>query len=216
MAKRNLFQIDTRHFDLAAMMLKDIKRGAPRVMQNTINRTLTVAKKELNEGIKDEYTLKNATQINKAIEPVKARPGNLSGFLHLKGKNFSVTKFKFNPTSPMKRRKGRRSLKVVRTEIHRGKLEAWDYAFVAKLPNTTEVLTRTGKFDKKRHWKVKTKARKEVVKGKETTVSRYSTSLPQMAKYVLDKNPAIQKRVDDFFEDEFLKQIDTQLKKAKP
>lgn len=208
-----LFELGTRHFDLAEIMLKEVKRGVNRVMQNTVNRALTVAKEEIYAGVVDEYAIRGSKPFKVSdIRRVTARPDNLNGFLHIKGRTLSINKFQFTPRKPAKRNP--RSVKVS-TEIHRGKIETWNHAFVAKLPTgKIDVLTRTGKFSHKRYWETK-KPRKINVKGREYTASRHSTNLPAMAKYVLKHRPSIDQKVSQFFENELITQIDTQLEKAK-
>lgn len=213
---KKLFEIDKRHFDLADIMLKDVKRGVARVMQNTVNKTLTYAKEELYTEVVDEYAIKGSPFKKSDIKRVTARPTNLNGFLHIRGRTLSINKFQFNPRTPQsQRRKTYEQRKRVSTEIHRGKIETWNNAFVAKLPKTVDVLTRSGKFSHKRNWAVKTKPRKNTVKGREFTKSRYTTNLPAMTKYVLTKSSKIESKVSQFFENELSRQIASQLDKVK-
>lgn len=202
MSKNQLIEIDTKQLDLARLMLQDVKNGLPRAIQGAINTSLTQARRDFYDAIRKEYTLQKVSSNHKeAISMSRASPANLSGSLRYRGVGIPLINFKVTPKRPARRNPHK--VRVI-SEVHAGKAELWNHAFIAKMKTGhLGVFTRTGKFNqvhrvgKRRSGNVR----------RESIVQRFSTSIPAMIAYVEEHDPNLRDRLQKVAENKLNEQI---------
>ncbi len=209
MSKNQLLQIDSKQLDLARLMLQDVKNGLPKAIQGGINTSLTQARRDFYEAIRKEYTLQKLSSNHKeAISMSRASPSNLSGSLRYRGAGMPLINFRVTPKRPARRNPHK--VRVV-SEVHAGKSELWNHAFIAKMNSGhMGVFTRTGKF----HEVYRVGKRKSGMIRREIIKQRFSTSIPAMIGYVEEHDPNLRDRIQRITESKLNEQITKILNKA--
>lgn len=194
MAKNQLISIDASQLKYVEQVLRNVKNGAARVVQGAINTSLTEARRNLYDAIKNEYSLNKISSRHKeAISMQRASPSNLAGTLRYRGFNIPLINFRVSPKKPAKRNP--RQVRV-RSEIHRGEVKTWRGAFIAQMKSGhVGVFTRVGRS----RYPIK---------------EQYSTSVPQMINYVLEHDPSLQSKLQGVAEKKLNEQVEKLLAKV--
>jgi hypothetical protein len=204
--------IDAKKLDLARIVLAEVKNGAPRAIQGTINTSLTMARRKIYGEIDQEFDLKKQNTRGKEVLSIqRARPDNLVGMLRFKSKALPLYNFGINPRG---QHLGPYSGKLLRAEVIRGEVNQWRHAFTAKMKNGHwGVFTRSGKFttrnnhNKKRStWRAGKRHQVEIIN------QRYSVSVPQMVNRVLEYSPNLRTDIQAEVDNNLDRQLERLLK----
>jgi len=219
MAKKSLISFSASGLHLAQLTLQDINNGMNKAVKNSINTSLTQARRDFYAAILQEYALKTPkTDEKSAIEIVRAAPNKLSGSLRYKSRSLSMMHFGINPRNiPSQKGRTLRQRKRVTTEVIRGNRSRWNHAFMAKMPNGgIGLFERTGVFHNVSRNTKFTRWRAGGGKQVKTEFIRqkYSTSVPQMVGASLKRDSGLKERIQQIGDMKLNEQIEKLLAKA--
>lgn len=162
----NFITIDAKKLDLARIVLANIKNGAERAIQGTINTSLTMARRKIYGEIDREFDLKKKNTRGKEVVSIqRAGPDNLVGMLRFRGSALPLANFGITPNR-------RQKAKMVYAQVIRQNgFKPLGRSFIAKMRSGhIGIFARVGK-------------------GRYPIQQKYSVSVPQMVNRVLEYSP---------------------------
>lgn len=182
--------IDAKKLDLAQIVLADVKNGAPRAIQGTINTSLTMARRKIYGQIDQEFDFnKKNTRGKEVLSIQRARPDNLVGMLRFKGAALPLANFGLK--IPVRSKNQRLLYAQI---IRQNGFKSLGRSFVAKMKSGhIGVFARVGK-------------------GRYPIQQKYSISVPQMVNRVLEYSPNLRTDIQAEVDNNLDRQLERLLK----